>query len=444
MTWTRGRVYVGPVEIAGHYAAIVAALRTQGVPCDLHLRFDHPFAYNTESVHPGLPLRVHRWVIRTREQRTLPRFPHRVLLEALRRGAWLMHAIGAITRYQTFVFAFGMTFAGGRDLSLLRLLGKRIIVVVSNGSEARAPYVNGSSVNESGATIAAQTLRTRKQLTRIERWADAVIGAPLSSSTLMDRPFINYFSIGMPLPRVERGSATRPTGDRVSILHAPSNLTSKGTHFIRAAVQELIDAGYPIDYLELSAVSHNEVLDQLTACDLVVDQVYSDTPMATLAAEAATANCPSVVGGYGWEELRRFVSDEDWPPSAICQPQKLKQTIEELVADTEKRKQLGNRAREFVATRWEPSVVGARLLRVLTGDIPDSWWVDPLTVNYTNGSGLSDADARRLVVEVVHAAGVKALCLQHNPGLEKAFLDFAGLGAGDSEENGGRCAACVE
>jgi len=444
LSWSRGTVYVGPVEIAGQYAAIVAALRTQGVPSHLHLRFDHPFSYDTEPVHQGLPLRVHRWVIRTREQRQLPRFPHRVLLEALRRGAWCVHAVGAIVRYRTFVFAFGTTFAGGRDLPLLRLLGKQVVVVVSNGSEARAPYVDGSRVNESGATIAAQTRRTRKLLARVERWADAVIGAPLSSSTLMDRSFVNYFSIGMPRPPVDPAPPARTSGDRVRIVHAPSNAAVKGTPLIRAAVQELVDAGLPIDYTELSGVSHDDVLARLASCDLVVDQAYSDTPMATLTAEAAAVGCPTVVGGYGWAELRRFVTDEEWPPSATCAPDRLKETIAALVADAEQRERLGRRAHDFVATQWESSVVGARLLRVLTGDIPDSWWVDPLAVTYTNGSGLSDADARRLVAEVIDAGGVEALCLQHNHGLEEAFLDFAGVRPDGGDAPGGRTAPRVE
>lgn len=428
MSWSRGKVYVGPVEVAGQYAAIVAALRTQGVPCHLHLRFDHPFSYAVDDVHPGRTLRVHRWVIRTRESRTLPHFPHRIALEMLRRITWTIHAIAAIARYRTFIFAFGMTFANGKDIPLLRMLGKRVIVIVSNGSEARAPYVDGHFLCASPTTLVEATRAKRRLLARIERWADVVIGAPLSSSTLMARPFVNYFSIGMPRPSVEDDStpAHRVSDKgRVRILHAPSRNAIKGTARIREAVQGLIDAGLPIDLEELSDVSHDEVLDRLAAADIVVDQAFSDTPMATLAAEAAGLGRPAVVGGYGWDELRRWVSAEDWPPTAVCPPDDLRGTIEQLVTDPDYREQLGAKARRFVEDQWSEVAVGARLLRVLNRDVPPDWWVDPMAITYTNGGGISAADARRLVRTVVAKGGIEALCLEHNPRLAEAFASFA-------------------
>jgi glycosyltransferase involved in cell wall biosynthesis len=426
--WTRGTVYVGPVEIAGQYAAIVAALRTQGVPCHLHLRFDHPFSYATEDVHPGRLMRVHRWIIRKRESRSLPHVPHRVALEGLRRVVWSAHAVAAITRYRTFVFAFGMTFANGHDLPLLRLLGKRVIVVLSNGSEARAPYVDGNHLQDNPAEIAAATRSRRRLLRRIERWASVVVGAPLSSSTLMERPFVDYFAVGMPRPAVAEDGANgdhRSAGSTVRVLHAPSKTSIKGTDLSRAAVQQLIEAGHAIEYEEITGASNDEVLERLAECDLVVDQAFSDTPMATLTAEAAAEGTPTVVGGYGWDELRAVVPDAVWPPSALCRPDRLRETIEQLVTDAHERSALGARAREFVRTRWSEREVGARWLRVLTRDVPEDWWVDPLTVIYTHGCGIAEPDARRMVATLVDEFGVQALCLGHNPELERAFLEFA-------------------
>ncbi len=131
---------------------------------------------------------------------------------------------------------------------------------------------------------------------------------------MLARPFVNYFRIGMPRPRsqqvemtadsedhYEARSALRPT----RILHAPSHPRAKGTDRIRLAVESLRSKGYEIEYTELTNAANAEVLAHLHECDFVIDQLYSDTPMATFAAEAADVGRPSVVGGYGWGSFQR-------------------------------------------------------------------------------------------------------------------------------------------
>ncbi len=143
----------------------------------------------TDGIHPGAILRAHRAIIRYRGSNDLPRFPHRIALELARRALAFTHGVVAITRYRVFVFAFATTLApGARDLPLLRLLGKRVIVVASNGSESRAPYCCGAQQplmpgeEPDPDSLADQSRRKRALLRRIERWADVVVGAPLGSS----------------------------------------------------------------------------------------------------------------------------------------------------------------------------------------------------------------------------------------------------------------------
>lgn len=428
---SRERVYVGPVEIAGQYGGIVEALATQGVHCDLHLRFDHPFGYPTERVDRGWIMMAHRGIIALRSSRELPHFPHRILLEAARRVLWTLHAVAAVVRYRTFVFAFAMTFAPeGRDLPLLRLLGKRIIVVTANGSEARPPYVDDAHRDFASSDIARAVSKKRRTLARIERWAQVVIGAPLSSSPFLTRPFVNYFAMGMPCRPISPPPASvvkdhADHDDLVRILHAPSNPRAKGTERIREVIQSLIEDGLPIEYSEMIGEPNTVVIERLARTDVVVDQLYCDTPMATLAAEAAAQGKPTVVGGYGWDLLRPYVPEGMWPPSQLCSADTVRDAIAQLVTDPRYREQLGEEAKKFVTTQWSLDAVGERWRMVLEGTYPEDWLVDPLTVIYTNGSLLSDTDARARVRSLINECGVEALGLSHNPRLENAFVVFA-------------------
>jgi len=427
---SRDTVYVGPVEIAGQYGAIVDALATQGVRCDLHLRFDHPFGYSTELVDQGWVLRTYRRIIAFRESHDLPRVPHRILLEATRRLLWSIHAVTSILRYRTFVFAFAMTFAPeGRDLPVLRLLGKRVVVVAANGSEARPPYVDDFHRGFTSAEVSRSVRRKRRTLARIERWADVVIGAPLSSSQFLSRSFVNYFAMGMPCRPITLPADTVPDDKvdprTVRVLHAPSNPRGKGTEHIRKVVESLIGDGLVIEYSEITDQPNEVVLARLAETDIVIDQLYSDTPMATLAAEAAALGKPTVVGGYGWDVLRPWVPNGMWPPSELCRAETVRDALERLVADPVYRRSLGGRAKDFVTTRWSLHEVGERWRRVLEGTYPEDWLVDPMAIVYTNGSLLNDADARARVRALINDCGVQALGLSHNPRLEVAFVAFA-------------------
>ena len=48
------------------------------------------------------------------------------------------------------------------------------------------------------------------------------------------------------------------------------------------------------------------VLEKMAMSDIVVDQVYCDTPMAGFATEAAINGVPVVVGGYYADVYKRF------------------------------------------------------------------------------------------------------------------------------------------
>jgi hypothetical protein len=281
-----------------------------------------------------------------------------------------------------------------------------------------------------------RTRSWRSRLRRIEKYSDVVVGAPFSTAHFAEKGFVNWFALGAPLTLGdERRSGRDGLGSEEGqvckgafrVLHAPSHPAAKGSTKIKEAIERLKQRGYDLDLISLHGKPHASVMEEMQKCDFVVDQLYSDTPMATFAAEAAWFGKPAVVAGYGLDRLRSFVPEGMWPPSKTCRPEEIEGAIEDLIVDGEERLRLGKEAQEFVRDKWTAAAVARRYLRLIEGDVPEGWCVDPNKVIYLEGVGQPMERTKETVQLMVEKYGVQSLQLSHRPDLEKAFLEFAGM-----------------
>jgi hypothetical protein len=208
------------------------------------------------------------------------------------------------------------------------------------------------------------------------------------------------------------------------VLHSPSHPEAKGTPIIRAAVDELRREGVDLDYVELVNVTHDRVLDEIARSDFVVDQLYSDTPMAGFAAEAASLGRAAVVGCEDWRTALDGLDPESIPPSVRCAPSEANAAIRALATDPDLRARAGREAQGFVRARWSPKLVAQNLLLALDGP-PPAWVCDPARVDYPFGCGLSHARAAENVRGVVDAGGESALALDDKPKLKARIVALA-------------------
>lgn len=213
----------------------------------------------------------------------------------------------------------------------------------------------------------------------------------------------------------------------IRILHSPSHPQAKGTPRIRKAIESLQQKGHNIQLVEVIGQPNSVVLQELANCDFVVDQVYSDTPMAGFATEAAWFGKPAVVGGYGWDILKKHIPEELFPPSQICHPDKLEDAIEQLVTDEAYRLKLGDKARLFVQEKWSAQRVAEKYIRLIDGDIPEEWIINPKNIVYLHGGGVPEDKVREFTRNLILSKGATALQLAGRPELERAFVEFAGL-----------------
>ncbi len=440
---SRKRIFLGPLEVAGYVNSLYCGLREIGLDCDFVEFAAHRFGYRKDAEAPPRLIRVCRKLGDWRKKLgRIAGFP----LTAGIQLAMGLYLIQALFRFDVFIFAYGRSLLPANlDLPLLKLFGKRTIMILGFGTEARPAWCDGVHQSRDGAvklpisSIRDYARAAKKRVSRAEKWCSIIVGAPYSTSPFATRPMVNWFALGFPanIENLAAGSATGGDNQRqnqprqkVRILHIPSHPAAKGSPEIRCAIASLEKKGFPIEFVELVDRTHAEVISEIHGCDFVVDQIYSDTPMAGFATEAAACGKAAVVGGYGLELLRRFVPDAMWPPTCCCSPDAAESAIEELIRNVEYRRHLGELARKFVLEAWSCTRVAERYSRLIDGSVPSGWMFDPRDVVYLEGFGQPADVTRRKIRELVENFGTESLQLTHRPELERKCLEFAGLAAG--------------
>ena len=421
-------IFLGLGDICGYYSQLEQGLLEIGAKAVLVNAYPSG-SYARTTQPPGVGRLVQRIALRrvAAERGTL----RRIVLTALQLLAMVPLFFWALWHCKVFVFAGGTTFFANVDLWILKRLGKRIVIVY-HGSDARPAYINGSvscgTAPEVAACIAT-TARTKRQLEKIERYADVIVNHSLSSH-LHGRPVVAWLNIGIPAEVRAAQRTGSASGNDVVIVHAPTRPGPKGTAIFETAIERLRAKGYALTFVKLVGRPHADVLEAIRTSAFVVDELFSDTTMASFATEAASFGRPAVVGLYGLDLLRNLTRPELLPPAVTCDAESAEAAIESLLIDQAARESAGRSARRFVEEHWSRVRVAERFLRLVENDVPESWLFDPARVPYLYGWGLPREEARRRIAAVIAAGGLDALQLNDKPEVRRAFAEFAeGTGA---------------
>lgn len=425
------RIFIGFSEIAGYYGNLSSGLRSLGHPVVQFGAGSNIFAYKVDEVRQPAIAAIYDDLCRKRS--TVPvgrifRKYYYIIAIRLMRLCALFWSLG---RHDVYIFSFGTSFLPWHlDLPFLRLLNKRVISCIAHGSEARPPFIDGGrrDINSGEFMTVKKLASLTKQISRrmkfIERHSDIVVAAGMTAHFL-EKPFINAYLLGLPYGMKPARLMRADNPPTVRILHSPSHPAAKGTERIRQAIASLKKKGHRIEYIEIIGQPNDVVLRELQNCDFVVDQLYSDTPMAGFAAEAAFHGKPAIVGGYGWDILKKIIPAEAFPPTEICHPDEIESAMEKLISSRSYRLALGKRACDFVTSRWHAQAVAEKYVRLMIGDIPPDWWFRPQQAEYVHGCALSEKEAKALTAGVVDHYGPAALQLDDKPDLRRKFLEFA-------------------
>ena len=418
------RVFIGLHEIGGFYYNLHSGFMEAECRPRLVTLTRHPFGYAEAPC--GWIDNLVRWWLRKAcniEGEQWPQFmPH-----------WLSQAIGhsivllvALT-HDVFIFSCGVTFAdalGTEQIFWLKLF-RRKVAVIFHGSDSRAPWCDRTGYTEDGRPVSGSELleliRTRKaKVQRAHEIADVVMDWPLSGHFHTKR-FLSRLTFGTPTNMVSIPASVQQESNSeapVRILHCPSDFGIKGTAEIRRVIQLLRQEGWNMEFKELSGVTNHQVLDELTRCDFVIDQLFSDIPMASFAREAAILGKAAIVGGYAWDDLRQYLPREQWPPTLLCHPDGLEACLRKLLQEgSAKWHEIGRQAQEFVRVRWAPADCAERLLLSLYSPDQVNSWIDPKTCRYLWGCGLHALESLELDQTIMQIAETEGFCLEDKPEL---------------------------
>lgn len=424
------RIFIGLRELSGYYHHLKRGFDALGIESVFVSLSGHPYQYGTDN-NPA-------WINRLNNlaQRAGSGFFKSWAMRVLW-TVFLQNLISfflffwALFRFDAFIFSSNSTFFFFLDLPVLKLFRKKIIYVF-HGSEARPAYLNGYVITgDRPAQIITAIILARMQkimISIIDLFADYSINIP-PQAYFHTRPFVSWLMIGVPqsvrpesAPPEER-AAGKPAA--VRILHAPSKPGPKGTPVIRGVIEKLRGKGHSIEFVELTGRPNAEVQAELRRCDFIIDEIYSDTPMAVFATEAAFAGRPAVVGGYYSRQIGADVRADCIPPSLFCHPDDLESSVERMVVDEAFRRELGRKAYRFVTTRWSAEKVAGRFVRLLEGDVPEEWRYDPCDITYLHGCGLHESRAVSIIGGIIRTGGAGALCLADKPKLQSMFVEFS-------------------
>lgn len=418
------RIFIGLEEIAGLGAYLVKGFREIGYDSKFYTVVPHPFDYGNEEA--GF------WV--TSLQKYI-QWSSKIHNNFLHRFFWYgkeillsVFLIYALLRFDVFIFLYTHTFLYKQlDLPILKFFKKKIIMIEC-GADVRPNYLDLGLYSDGdlkkiigSKNIIGSTLWKKEKIVWMEKWVDHFISIrPMS--IFHHRPVICSWAVGIPKVIHTEPCVRNPDHGGVTILHAPSNPFAKGTPIIRHLIEELKNENYNINYIELQGQPNHVVMQTLKECDFVIDQLYSDTPMAGFAAEAAFYGKPALVGGEYAEYIYDEVPASLIPPSEYVPIRELKKSAVRLIEDKEYRECLGKRAKDFVEKNWNTRIVAEKFIRIIHDDVPTEWMLDTEDLQYLYGAGAPVEKHKDTIRKIIREYGISALCVDDKPNIKKAYM----------------------
>lgn len=397
------KIFLGLSEISGMFSRLKTGLEALGHEVDFINVNPHQFGYDGAVPLPEALLKIveaenvryglRQYIGSIRKKKSVffhPRFWVNGFRYVVKTIENIAQFIIYFKQYDSVVFIFGSSFFLSRglvhfnDLFWLRLIRVKTIFLMC-GSDSRPAFVDGAilgTLSEINAdTVINTSLATERNNQFMEKYAYRII-SNVFSSYFLKKPIVPIQAIGHAAIIMENDAVENVDAagclDLIKVLHAPSIKDAKGTSEIQRVVDELVAEGYHIHLQVISGVTNQVVIHEIKKCDFVIDQLYSDYPLAGFATEAACFKKPAIVGSYiTQDEFAKASEVLGVPPSLICHPTNLREAILKLVVDKQYRLDLGDAAYHYVTQVLHPTRVAQRYVDLMNNNYPKSGLLDP-------------------------------------------------------------------
>jgi glycosyltransferase involved in cell wall biosynthesis len=200
-----------------------------------------------------------------------------------------------------------------------------------------------------------------RRLAKISKFADNIfVLNPDLKHFLPDAEFLPYASVDLKQWRAVENHPSGDADDRVTILHAPSNRSIKGTEHVIQACTKLEKEGYPVRLVLAENVPHAEMKTVYESADIFVDQLLVGWYGAA-AVEAMALGKPSIC--YLRESDIAWLPFKESIPVISATRDTIYATILYLLENRHYLKELGLRSRMYVEDVHDPVKIALQMKR---------------------------------------------------------------------------------
>jgi hypothetical protein len=208
----------------------------------------------------------------------------------------------------------------------------------------------------------------KARIRKFEKYAHFIFSRPNTSGYLRhpEKTFPMWLMTDPPPKKNLISKFNGPEAFR--IVHFPSNETLKGTRYVKAAISQLQEE-FGLEYVS-RPMTNREVLKQLEEAHIVVDQFTHTFGLLTI--EAMSRGCVVICRMEGWA---RGI----WPdvPVVSCDPEDVVTTLQGLLADPARMKEIGQQSLDWFHHNATPEIVGKKLGNVFLAGLEPRYFMQP-------------------------------------------------------------------
>lgn len=327
------KVLHAPSEIAGQTSILARALRDLGVEA-------HSLATNPTFAQYAVD-----------EMRPYDAMP------APRRYAGYLGLLAKhLNKWDVFHFHFGRTLVPPHnvDLPLYKLLGKKLVFHY-HGCDVRDRAHMLATHAHSTCTECAPAFCIPSRQKRIRREAAAYASAEIVSTPDLLESAPNALQLHVAVCLADY-PMTPPRPEPKLVLHAPTNKLIKGTPYVERAFAALRPRYPGVEFRTVEKLPWVELRALMAECDVFVDQLHMGW-YGMVSAEAMALGKPALA--YIRPDFEPRMKDA---PVVRTSVETLERDLAALLDDAPRRRDLGERGRDYVEREHEAHVVAGRLV----------------------------------------------------------------------------------